>query len=418
MNFIRRKNRECFLHDTQVENIFINEYLPAAPGDYVKVFLFALMYSGYQPDINNENIAKHLGMEPEDVLKAWNYWEHLGIIKKTYKDKEDRFHYKVEFLNLKEKMYCPKRSKREKIKNEKALKLADVELKQLYDNIEDVVERVLEGRETEEILSWLTDYNMEPEVIIFGYKYAKDHRNQTRVNYVGSILKDWHQRNLFKLKDVEAFLADSDSRHYNYKRVMQGLGFMRNPTEAEKKMMDSWFDELGVSMEQVLDACGKTTGISNPNLNYVNSVLKGRNQAGAKVVGGSSSSQDNAIMKAQKHYEEVRKNEEEAAKLRKKEVYSKVPRIKALDEELRDIGLKISKSMILDGSADTDRIKELIRQQKRLNSEKAFLMTENNFVLNYIDIQYQCDKCKDTGILDNGQRCSCYAEILKKVEEV
>ena len=37
MNFIRRKNRECFLHDTQVENIFINEYLPAAPGDYVKV---------------------------------------------------------------------------------------------------------------------------------------------------------------------------------------------------------------------------------------------------------------------------------------------------------------------------------------------------------------------------------------------
>ena len=123
-------------------------------------------------------------------------------------------------------------------------------------------------------------------------------------------------------------------------------------------------------------------------------------------------------MKAQKHYEEVRKNEEEAAKLRKKEVYSKVPRIKALDEELRDIGLKISKSMILDGSADTDRIKELIRQQKRLNSEKAFLMTENNFVLNYIDIQYQCDKCKDTGILDNGQRCSCYAEILKKVEEV
>ena len=139
--------------------------------------------------------------------------------------------------------------------------------------------------------------------------------------------------------------------------------------------MDSWFDELGVNMEQVLDACSKTTGISNPNLNYVNSVLKGRNQTGAKVVGGSSSSQDNAIMKAQKHYEEIRKNEEEATKLHKKEVYSKVPRIKALDEELRDIGLKISKSMILEGSADTDRIKELIRQQKRLNSEKAFLMT-------------------------------------------
>ncbi len=32
----------CWIH--LVENIFINEYMTMAPGEYVKVYLFALMY--------------------------------------------------------------------------------------------------------------------------------------------------------------------------------------------------------------------------------------------------------------------------------------------------------------------------------------------------------------------------------------
>ena len=46
MSFKREKIRDIYLLTTEVENIFINEYMPQAPGDYVKVYLYGLLYSG------------------------------------------------------------------------------------------------------------------------------------------------------------------------------------------------------------------------------------------------------------------------------------------------------------------------------------------------------------------------------------
>ena len=75
MGFYRENVKDYFLLDTPVENLFINEYMKAAPGDYVKVYLFALMYSGLDAKLTNADVAKALGLDPEDVLKAWTYWE-------------------------------------------------------------------------------------------------------------------------------------------------------------------------------------------------------------------------------------------------------------------------------------------------------------------------------------------------------
>ena len=46
MNFRREKANNLYLRDTQVENIFLTEYMPGAEGDFVKVYLTALMYAG------------------------------------------------------------------------------------------------------------------------------------------------------------------------------------------------------------------------------------------------------------------------------------------------------------------------------------------------------------------------------------
>lgn len=82
MTFRREKIKDYFLLDTSVENLFINEYMAAAPGDFVKVYLFAQMYADLGQEITNEEIAKYLSMEHEDVLRAWTYWEKMGVIRK------------------------------------------------------------------------------------------------------------------------------------------------------------------------------------------------------------------------------------------------------------------------------------------------------------------------------------------------
>ena len=112
MTFRREKIKDYFLLDTSVENLFINEYMAAAPGDFVKVYLFAQMYADLGQEITNEEIAKYLSMEHEDVLRAWTYWEKMGVIRKIRRESADKFDYDVEFVLLKEQFYGDKESKR------------------------------------------------------------------------------------------------------------------------------------------------------------------------------------------------------------------------------------------------------------------------------------------------------------------
>ena len=75
------KSRDIFLHWTRVENLFISEYLPDAPGDYVKVFLFGLMYAQFELNQDWGEIAKQLGLSIDEVEEAWVYWETRGLVR-------------------------------------------------------------------------------------------------------------------------------------------------------------------------------------------------------------------------------------------------------------------------------------------------------------------------------------------------
>ena len=425
MNFKREIIKDFYLRDTNVENIFINEYLPQAPGDYVKVYLFALMYADFDTRLTNETIAKHLGMEDEDVLKAWTYWEKQGLVKKHYEKPGEKFHYQVEFLNLKELAYGKKlKAKKSEAGIPDRLKelMGDDTIKDMYSEIERITGRLFEGREPSEILTWITDYNANPEMVVYAYSYCVKKKNHSNHKYVGAIVKEWANQGLKTIDQIEAYLEETDNRHYLYKRVLKALGFLRNATEEEKRIMDTWFDQMGFSIEKVLDACKKTTGISNPNINYINSVLKAWNGgSGGSEKQAAASREDGkigAIASVMNYYEDLRVKKEAEAEERRAEVYRKIPRIKAIEEEAREAGLQISRVM-LSGAPDTKaRIRSMKQRVDALNEEKAYLMTENNFKIDYMDIMYDCPLCRDTGILDTGDRCSCFTEKLESLQKM
>jgi DNA replication protein DnaC len=59
----------------------------------------------------------------------------------------------------------------------------------------------------------------------------------------------------------------------------------------------------------------------------------------------------------------------------------------------------------------TDKLRKKIEEAK---AEKAFLLTENNYNIDYMDMVYACDVCKDTGTTDTGERCVCFHQVLKE----
>lgn len=412
MGFRKEKINDYFLLDTNVENIFINEYMASAPGDFVKVYMFARMYAELEADITNEEIAKHLAMDHEDVLKAWTYWERMGTVRKIRKSPEDKFDYDIEFVVLKEQLYGEKKSRKRFAVDPGAQGfLEDKEIKGMFAQIEKIVGRTIPSTEMMEIMSLINDFSAAPEVIVYGYSYCiqKKHDN---IKYITTVIRKWTEEGLRDVISVEKYLSENDKKQHLYRRVFRALGFSRNATEEEQRIMDTWFETMGFSLEKVLSACSKTSGISSPNINYVNKVLvnwyeeqKGRD-AGVR--------KDVTTGEIMKYYEALRLKDEEEAEARRAQVYEKVPRIRDIEREINTSSAEISKIIISDRVDRKKAMEEIRTRVDSLNMEKAFLLTDNGFEMDFMDIKYRCPKCKDTGMLETGEKCQCFREVTKE----
>ena len=410
MSFYRDKTKDYFLLDTKVENMFINEYMVSAPGEYVKVYLFALMYAELEVDFSNEDIAKQLSMDIEDVLKAWTYWEKMGIIKKVRKSADNPLDYDVVFVLLKDMLYGS---------HEEAglassdpginAQMANQEYRTMFDRIEKSLGRVISGTEMSEVLSWINDFGIEPEFVAFAVEYCARKKKKT-VKYVEAVIRNWISEGHRTIEDIQQHIGLMEERSADYRRVFRALGWSRNWTEEEKRIMDEWFDKMGFSIDAILDACSKTAGISNPNINYVNKVLTSwYEEGGRKTAAGEVSGAD-----INRYYELLRAKEEREADQRREEVYSRLPQIREMDEEESRLGASLSRILVSDRVDKKEAIEQIREQIDEISAQRAFLMTDNGFELDYMDVKYECPDCKDTGKLETGERCPCHREITQQ----
>ena len=410
MSFYRDKTKDYFLLDTKVENMFINEYMVSAPGEYVKVYLFALMYAELEVDFSNEDIAKQLSMDIEDVLKAWTYWEKMGIIKKVRKSADNPLDYDVVFVLLKDMLYGSHEETRI-VSSDHGInaQMANQEYRAMFDRIEKSFGRVISGTEMSEVLSWINDVEIEPEFVAFAVEYCARKKKKT-VKYVEAVIRNWISEGHRTVEDIQQHIGHMEERSADYRRIFRALGWSRNWTEEEKRIMDAWFDKMGFSIDAILDACSKTTGISNPNINYINKVLTSWfGEGGKKAAAGEVSGAD-----INRYYELLRAKEEREAAQRREEVYSRLPQIKEIDEEESRLGASLSRILVSDRVDKKEAIEQIREQIDEMSAQRAFLMTDNGFELDYMDIKYECPDCKDTGKLETGERCPCHREITQQ----
>lgn len=373
MNNRRQTTREYYLFDTNVENMFINEYMPTAPGEYVKVYLFALMYADLDKEMSNEMLARQLGMQEEDVLKAWNYWEKLHVVRKLPGKEGGKFDYHVEFLNLKEQFYGKENRSRSRGGEGDGLdgplagadgEYPEDEIRAMFSDIEKFAGKALSGTEVVEVLRWINELGVTPEVALCAFRYCYS-KNKSSIRYIATVVREWNEKGLKDADGVDDYLADTDQRRYQYRRVFRALGFIgRAPTEEEMRRMDSWFDDMGYTIDKVLEACSKTSGISSPNINYVDSVLKNWKKEGGSGQTAAADGGNTALVK--KYYEYLRSEAEAAAESRRAEVLAAVPEIGKIDDELSELSRQATKLILASGADAERRKKQLDEQVNRL----------------------------------------------------
>lgn len=98
---------------------------------------------------------------------------------------------------------------------------------------------------------------------------------------------------------------------------------------------------------------------------------------------------------------------------KKHQVYLKVPRIKEIDIELNRTGLNIAAYTLKNSNRVNIEavIKKIQEKNLLLIQEKERLLEQNGFTKDFLKIKYTCEKCKDTGFI-NDKKCSCFNQKL------
>ncbi len=130
----------------------------------------------------------------------------------------------------------------------------------MFEAIEHAWGKILNSGEMQEIISWLRDYHVTA-LIAFGFEHAAS-KKKKGLRYAESMIKSFSltvsrpqrksKRSLQKrIKDrrcTEESSKFSDSAEMLRKR--------------EKRIIDSWFEDLQCTLDIILDACSKTSGNS------------------------------------------------------------------------------------------------------------------------------------------------------------
>lgn len=117
-------------------------------------------------------------------------------------------------------------------------------------------------------------------------------------------------------------------------------------------------------------------------------------------------------------------NAEYVATQHKNELSLKYPEFQFIETELAKTGMETVSAFALPKEQAEKRL-EIIREKNRqLRIERTNLLKALNLPENYLDVNYTCTECNDTGLRENFDQvnrvsygtkyCSCYNDLLKK----
>ncbi|CEQ25400.1 DNA replication protein DnaC [[Clostridium] sordellii] len=111
-------------------------------------------------------------------------------------------------------------------------------------------------------------------------------------------------------------------------------------------------------------------------------------------------------------YERKREQSERQLEERKKKVYSRIPEIKEIDDEIGSIGLKLAKLVLLNPSDKDKILEETKTRMNDLKLKKEMILADNKVPKGYLNLKFDCVLCKDTGFLSNGHKCNCLKQKI------
>lgn len=228
---------------TDVENLFICEYLPISDGDAVKVYLYGLfLCKNSEYDQGIKDIASTLKLSEEKVLDCFKYWEEFGLVSILSENP-----LSVSYIPVK----AAATTKAHKYKAEKYTEFTKG-LQSLLPS------RMISTNEYTEYFSIMETFSIKPEAMLMIVKYCADRKGtDIGYRYISKVARDFGSRGITTVDKVEKELSAYVYRTGEIERILRALSLTRQPDIEDLKLLNVWTEEMGFETENVIFAAKK-----------------------------------------------------------------------------------------------------------------------------------------------------------------
>lgn len=253
---------------TIVSNIFIDKYMADAPGEYIKVYLLGLKYCQTgELGATSNIISNSLNLLDTDVIKAWQYWNDVGIISLTPIDSNSNF--KIEFLDL---------SNTSKTNIDQSVNLLNEldnsSVKSMFEEIEILIGRPLSSQEMTAYLRWQKDFNFSLELILLLIQYSIS-KGKTDFRYIEKIAIAWHDAKISNIEQAQQFIRLNEDKRLKMRKILKYLGLnSENIATPQEQILEKWISVYAFPIEIIYKACDICfERLNKAELKYIDAIL-------------------------------------------------------------------------------------------------------------------------------------------------
>ncbi len=214
---------------TAVDNIFINNYLPFADANSVKVYLYGLYkcQDASAKDNTLENFSNELKLSQEEIEKAFYYWQEQGLVQIL-----NVIPFEVRYLPISDVITNTKKY------NTKKYQSFNAQAQEI------ICGRMITPNEYREYYDIIERLHMEEEALLMIIKYCVSVKGENvGYAYITTIAKDWINQKITTAKQVEERLTEFETLQTGMEYISKLLKINRLPNIEERTLYQKWIEQ-------------------------------------------------------------------------------------------------------------------------------------------------------------------------------
>ena len=235
-NSIIKLSADCLLSRyTQINNLFVSEYMKKADDVQIKVYIYGLFLVSNGEEATAEKISKGLGLDDESVKKAYLYWDTFGVVKIR---KQDPFF--VEYLEISHRSFKPRKID--------VAKYAD-----FNKHIQLLISgRMMNPNEFIQYSNIMEGYGFSPEAFILIVNYAvKKNGKNVPAKYITETAINLSGRKILTYAQLDEYFTNYFLQSSSVSDVLEAMNSKRKVETSDYDMFEKW-KEMGFSKEAIL----------------------------------------------------------------------------------------------------------------------------------------------------------------------